>query len=80
MRETKFFINTGQQSAMLNKLLRSTGLADGAVIPNGVGYEITVQWEDSVVLDANHVRRTRNALSEAFESSGIAVLGINFMG
>ena len=80
MRSTKFFIRTGRQSVEINRLLRAADLCEGAMIDNGEGYEITVQWKDDIIVDANHIERVQNVMQTALESAGLCVLSIEVAG
>ncbi len=76
MKETKFFVNTGEQSIWLNQLLRAADLCYGGVITSNDGFEITVQWEEGLIVDEAHITKVKDALQKVFESNGLCVIDI----
>lgn len=74
--EVTFFVKTGQQSPMVNKMFRAADFANGAVIRDGSGFEISVQWKEGEIVNAQRITRTQQNLRKAFEAQGYCVLGI----
>ena len=80
MREKKFFVKTGTQNPLVNRLLRSADLACGAIIPDGSGFNVSVQWKDGEIVDAQRIAKTQQNLQRAFEVQGYCILGIERAG
>lgn len=79
MEEKSFFVHTGTQSPIRNKMLRAAdmiGAADGAVICDGSGYEVAITWKDGEIVDDSRIEKARQNLRAAYESLGFYVLDI----
>lgn len=77
MKEIIFFVQTGIQSTLINKMFKSADLANGAIIRNGSGFEVSVQWKTGEIVDAARIEQTKQNLKNAFEAQGYCVLDIS---
>lgn len=69
--QTVFIVETGTQSPAVNRLLSAADLASGAVVPDGDGYKVTVEWDKRVrVITRERVDLAAEKLKEVFEQLG----------
>ncbi|GAG31652.1 unnamed protein product [marine sediment metagenome] len=76
MQAVTFFVKTGKQSPLINKMLQAADLADSTVVQDSSGFEVTVEWKDGEIVDAQRIAKTQQNLQKAFESLGFCVLSI----
>jgi len=74
--EVTFFVKTGTQHPLINKLLRSADLAYGAVVPDGSGFEVSVEWKKGEIVNAQRIAKAQQTLRLALEAQGFCVLSV----
>ena len=67
MKQTVFYIHTGSQSPLVNKLLRCADLANGAIIRDGSGFKLTVSWKKGETVTKARIDRLKPVIKQIFE-------------
>jgi len=76
MNSATYYVNTGSQSPMVNRLLQCADLADGACIQDGSGFKLTVSWKKDEVVTQERINKLKPVIQKIFEDKGYIVHSI----